>query len=521
MRRTRHNFFIILAIITFIPRLVSSQIPVPQNGIDAISAEEMLSHVTYLASDEMKGRDTPSPELDKCANFIADYFRAVGLKYVVNSNDNYQHFSLLKTRLAGEQKFSLIIDGVETTYQIKDDFVPLHLAANRTVTAPVVFAGYGISAPEYKYNDYESIDAKGKIVLVFTSEPQEKDSASVFNGIKETDHSKLNDKVINAIDHGAVGFIFVTNPNSRFRRPPNNWPSLMKSAPEDAIPFTLGEKEENKIVAVRIGKKLADDLMSVSGKTMEEIYQAIDNDLKPRSIELPGITASITTSLECDSFKTQNVIAFLEGSDPVLKHEIVVIGGHYDHVGTRNDTIVYNGADDNASGTAGVMAIARAFTSSEQRPRRSVLFMCFAGEEKGLFGSRYYTGTDPLFPIEKTVAMLNMDMICRNDTSAVIVYGGTRSPYLKEVVTKANENIKLKLDFNDDARVGGSDHVPFFRKDIPYLFFNTGMHADYHQPTDTVEKIDPEKMARIARVVFGSAWQLANMEEKPKLVEIK
>jgi Zn-dependent M28 family amino/carboxypeptidase len=272
---------------------------------------------------------------------------------------------------------------------------------------------------------------------------------------------------------------------------------------------------------VRIGKQLADDLISAAGKTMEEIHLAIDNDLKPISIDLPGVTASMTTSLECDSFKTQNVVAFLEGSDPNLKHEIVVIGGHYDHLGARNDTTIYNGADDNASGTAGVMAVAKAFASMKQRPLRSILFMCFAGEEKGLFGARYYAGTDPLFPIEKTVAMLNMDMIGRNDTSAVIVYGGTRCPDLKTVVMKANEKINLKLDFNDDSRVGGSDHVPFFRKNIPFLFFNTGTHVDYHQPTDTVEKINPEKMAQIARVVFASAWQVANMEEKPELIELK
>ena len=521
MNKIRSIISIIFAAFIVSIQFGFSQIPVPQKGIDAISAEEMLSHVTYLASDEMRGRDTPSPELDKCANYIANYFRSMGLEFVSNIKDNYQNFSLLKTRLAAEQQFSLTINGVEKIYQIKEDFVPLHLAANRTITAPVVFAGYGISAPEYKFDDYESIDATGKIVLVFTSEPQQKDSTSVFNGIKETDHSKLNDKVLNAIEHGAVGFIYVTNPNYRFRRPPNAWPSLMKSAPEDAIPLSLGEKEENKIVAVRIGKQLADDLMSASGKTMEEIHQAIDNDMRPRSMDLPGVTASISTSLECDSFRTQNVVAFLEGSDPELKHEIVVIGGHYDHVGARNDTTIYNGADDNASGTAGVMAVAKAFTNSKKRPLRSILFMCFAGEEKGLFGSRYYTGTNPLFPIEKTVAMLNMDMICRNDTSAVIVYGGIRSPDLKAAVTQANENINLKLDFSDDNRVGGSDHVPFFRKGIPFLFFNTGMHADYHQPTDTVEKINSEKMAQIARVVFASAWQVANMDEKPELIELK
>ena len=147
--------------------------------------------------------------------------------------------------------------------------------------------------------------------------------------------------------------------------------------------------------------------------------------------------------------------------------------------------------------------------------------MCYAGEEKGLFGSRYYVGTDPIFPIEKTIAMLNMDMIGRNDTSAVNAYGCTRSPEMKKLLLAANESVKLKFNFNDDKRVSGSDHVPFFRKDIPYLFVITGMHDDYHKPTDTVDKILSEKMAKVARVVFGCAWQLANMEGYPELVELK
>lgn len=498
-----------------------SQIPIPQQGLDAISADEMLAHVTFLASDEMMGRDTPSPGLDSCAVYIVKYLTALGLTEVATADKNFHYFSLLKTRLTEGQKFALSVNGVEKTYEIKTDFVPLHLAANREVTAPVVFAGYGITAPEYSYDDYQSIDTSGKIVLVFTSEPQEKDSTSVFNGTKETDHSKLNEKVLNAIDHGAAGFIFVTNPSHRFRRPPNPWPSLMRNAPEEAIPFTLGEKEENKIVAVRIGKQLAEEIMAASGKTMEEIYQSIDKNLKPQSLELPGVSATIATHLESDSFKTQNVIAFLEGSDPKLKNEIVIIGGHYDHLGVQNDTTIYNGADDNASGTSGVMAVAKAFTSCKQRPKRSVLFMCFAGEEKGLFGSRYYAGTDPLFPIENTVAMLNMDMIGRNDTSAVDISGCTRSPDLKEVFLKANEKIGLKVNFEYDKRIGGSDHASFFRKDIPFLAFHTGLHDDYHRPTDTVEKILPDKMAQIAKVVFASAWLIANMDGRPKLVEIK
>ncbi len=521
MKRGLYFAVSILISLIFSSQRSLAQISIPQQGLDAIIADEMLSHVKFLASDEMMGRDTPSPELDSCAVYIVNYFSSLGLQPVATADKNFHHFSLLKTRLAGEQKLTLTVNGLEKPYEIKTDFVPLYLAANREVKAPVVFAGYGITAPEYNYDDYQSIDVKEKIVLVFSSEPQEKDSTSIFNGIKETDHSKLNDKVLNAIDHGAIGFIFVTNPSHRFRRPPNPWPSLMKTAPEEAIPFTLGEKEENKIVGVRIGKQLADDMMSACGKTMEEIYQRIDQELKPQSIELPGVIATIATSLESDSFKTQNVVAFLEGSDPKLKNEIVIIGGHYDHLGARDDTTIYCGADDNASGTAGVIAVAKAFASCKERPKRSILFMCFAGEEKGLFGSRYYAGTDPLFPIENTVAMLNMDMIGRNDTSAVDVSGCTRSPDLKAVFLKANETINLKVNFEDDKRIGGSDHASFFRKNIPFLAFHTGLHADYHRTTDTAEKIIPQKMAKVAQAVFASAWLVANMEARPKLIEIE
>jgi len=519
-RQVRLFMLLLLTAAGFISN-VTSQILIPPAGLEAISADEMLSHVKLLASNEMKGRDTPSPELDSCANYIKNYFKSLGLKPITLKDNYYQDFFLLKTRLAGEQKFALSIKGVEKTYNIKDDFVPIYFAANREVTAPVVFAGYGITAAEHHYDDFQNIDVKGKIVLVFTNEPQEKDSTSLFNGVKETDHSKLSEKVLSAIDHGAVGFIAVTNPGHRFRRPPNPWPSLMRSAPEEAIPFTLGEKEQNKIVAVRIGKQLAEDLMSISGQTLEQIHQRIDNELKPQSMELPGVIATVATHLASDSFKTQNVVAFWEGADPKLKNEIVVIGAHYDHIGAKDDTTIYNGADDNASGTAGVMAVAKAFANCKGRPKRSILLMCFAGEEKGLFGSRFYAGTDPLFSIEKTVTMLNLDMIGRNDTSAVEVMGCTRSPDLKEVFLKANEAVNLKFKFSNDKRIGGSDHASFFRKDIPFLAFNTGTHEDYHRPTDTVEKIIPEKMAQVARVVFASAWLIANMEDRPKLVELK
>ncbi|MDZ7331982.1 MAG: M28 family peptidase [candidate division KSB1 bacterium] len=515
------RYFLLIVLLLFIGwGILLGQSVVPVAGLTAISGEEMLSHVKILAADEMRGRDTPSPELDSCAKYLQRYFISLGCQPVAEKRGYFQDFFLLKTRLAGEQKFLLSINGVEKHYAIKDDFVPIYFSASRQVTAPVVFAGYGITAPEYQYDDYQNIDAAGKIVLVFTEEPQERDSTSVFNGSKATDHSKLSEKALNAIDHGAVGLIVVTNPSHRFRRPPNPWPSLLRSAPEEAIPLTLGEKEQNKIVAVRIGKQLAEDLMSTLGRTMEQIHQQIDLELKPQSQLLPGIIATIATHLESDSLKTQNVIAFWEGADPQLKQELVVVGAHYDHIGARGDSVIYNGADDNASGTSGVLAVAKAFTECQQRPKRSVLFMCFAGEEKGLFGSRFYAASDPIFPLEHTVAMINLDMIARNDTSAVEVSGAVRSPEMKEIFLRANEQVKLHFKFSDDRRIGGSDHASFFRMNIPFLSFFTGMHDDYHQPSDTAEKIVPEKMAQVARAAFACAWLIANSDVRPKLVPL-
>ena len=498
------------------------KVSIPAAGLNAISPDTIYAHVAFLASDRMKGRNTPSPELDSCAHFIANYFKQCGLTSPSNAENYFQTVPLLRTRLDGKenQRFILSINGTKTIPQIKNDFVPLHLSANREITAPVVFVGFGITAPEYHYDDYIAIDVKGKIVMAFSHEPQEKDTTSVFNGAKPTEHSKLINKVLNAIDHGAVGFIYVTNPGHRFRRPPNYWQSLLKRQPRGAIPLTLGEKQENKIVAVRVGKKLAESLFSVSEKTMKEIYQEINVSFRPQSFELKGVKVSLMTRLSYEQLSTQNVVGFWEGSDPQFKNEIIVIGAHYDHLGAKNDSIIYNGADDNASGTAGVLAVAKAFSCSPFRPKRSILFITFAGEEKGLFGSRYYVGTEPLFPLKNTIAMINLDMIGRNDTSAVKIYGADSSPELKETFLNVNQTVKLHYTFASLKKLRGSSDHQFFRKnEIPYLFFFTGLHQDYHKPTDTVDKILPQKIANIVKAVFGVTWLIGNSEKRPQFIK--
>jgi hypothetical protein len=493
---------------------------VPEESLLSITPQEMKAHVYYLASDNMKGRNTPSPELDTCASYIAKQFLSYGLTPVGSDGSYLQSFNLLRTQLAEPNTITLQTPAKKTDYKLKLDFVPLHITANRKVTdLPVVFAGYGITAPEYNYDDYADFDVKGKIVVIFTNEPQEKDTTSVFMGRKTTDYSKLRIKVGNAMDHGAAGLLLVSTPIRRFRKPPNPWPSLMRTPPKNAVPMTLEEKADKKIVCLQIGRKLVDNLLEGSGRTLENLHNEIDETLIPQSIELPGKRVTIETSLAADKARTQNVVGFWEGHDPELRDEIVVIGAHYDHVGVANDSI-YNGADDNASGTAGVMEIAEAFTISKIKPKRSLLFIAFAGEEKGLFGSRYYTD-DPIFPIENVVAMLNLDMISRNDTNEVAIVGANTSPDLKEINEKCNEKVGITLLYDSDSFFMNSDHYPFYKKNIPVLFYFSKPTPDLHQPSDDPEKIIPEKMATIGKLVFSTAWTVSNRKEKPNFVKLQ
>ncbi len=487
--------------------------------MDSITPQEMKAHVYYLASDEMRGRNTPSPELDTCAAYIAREFTSYGLEPVDPEKSYFQTFFVLQVCLSEPNSLTLTAPEGEKPYRIKHDFVPLHVTANRKISAPIIFAGYGITASEYDYDDYSTIDAEGKIVLIFTHEPQERDTASVFNGRRATEHSKLRVKVENAIDHGAVGLLLVSTPLYRFRRPSNPWPSLMRRPPQDGVPLSLEQKVEKKIVCMQIGKQLVNDLLEGTETTLEELHQKIDETLTPQSFGIQGKTISMETTLEAERFQTQNVVGLWPGSDPDLQDEYIVIGAHYDHVGVHNDSI-YNGADDNASGTAGVMEIAEAFTKCTTRPKRSVLFMTFSGEEKGFFGSRHYT-ENPILPLENTVAMLNMDMISRNDSNEVAVLGTPTSVDLKAINEKANETIGMTLAYDQEQYFLQSDHYSFYRKDIPVLFYNSKDTPDLHRPSDDPEKTIPEKMAKIGRLVFSTAWIVANQTERPNFTKVR
>jgi len=496
----------------------------PREALEAIRAVDIRQHINFLAADSLKGRDTPSPELERAAEYIAAEFKRLGLKPVQGSHFN--NFNLSIIRLGQENALTVTAGDREVAYTIKQDFMPFDMTASKLAAAPLVFAGYGVTAPEYGYDDYTGLEVKGKIVLALRHEPGEKDPASPFAGEKETSHSQVSTKVQNAIDHGAAGLLIVNDPANHRSLAPRGfpWPSLFDGIPDDALPLTLALAEKEKIPVVQVGETVIQQIFG-SVDTLRSWQQEIDRTRQPQSLALANVQVKLQTSTETTLQPTRNVIGLIEGVDPKLKNELVVIGAHYDHVGFKKqhgegEDYIFNGADDNASGTSAVLAIAKAFSASKKKPKRSVLLMTFAGEEKGLFGSRAYV-EQPLWSLENTVAMLNLDMVGRNAPDSVSVGGVTRSPDLIKINEEENAAVGLTLDYSVEQYHHRSDQYNFARKKIPFLFYFTGVHADYHQVGDHPEKINEHKIARIATLAFRVAWRVANSDARYRLVEPK
>jgi hypothetical protein len=484
----------------------------PSSGLDRILQENVRRDIFYLASDSMKGRDTPSPELDTAAAYIAAAFARAGLRPVDGSY--YQRVPLAIVSLSEPNALRIRRGAGERAWEIKTDFTPFEMTATRSVRASLVFAGYGITAPEYKYDDYAGINATGKIVVVLRHEPGEEDSGSVFMGKRATDYSGVATKVRIAREHGAIGVLVMTDPLNHTSLAPRGfpWPSLSRIIPKDALALTLGAEESTKVPVVHIGAAVIEQLFG-SVDSLRALQAAIDRETAPRSYAIEGTDAYVETSTDRKDMSARNVVGIMPGSDPRHRDETVIIGAHYDHVGYRRDHVpgeryIFNGADDNASGTCALLAVAAGLGGLPSAPRRSVFCIAFAGEEKGLFGSEYYARA-PLLPLKNTVAMLNMDMVGRNHPDSLQLIGTEGSPELAAIVREENRHEGF-IVAETKLVSGGSDHMSFMKRKIPNLFFTTGLEEVYHTVNDRPELIDTRKVARVARLVFLTAYRIAN-----------
>ena len=504
-------------------------------GAAAITAAGLKGDVFFLAADEMRGRDALSHEGRIAANYIASEFMRLGLKPIGDAGTYFQNFPMTAAAIDREKTALVVHWGAASkTFTYGADFEPYGQSNSpMTLTAPLVFAGYGISAPEYSYDDFAGFDVSGKIVLVLTHEPQEHDPASPFKGKWNTFHAYNRHKIENIRKHGAAAVLIVDEWTPD--RPPMT-PSGPRPVGQPNYALANGFLD---IPEFTISRQAADDILKPSGNTIEQLKEAIDHTGHPASEALTStgpagqqipILVSINKALgERRVVQTRNVVGLLEGTDPQLKAEVVAVTAHYDHVGVSGDRI-YHGADDNASGTAGVLEIARAFANGAARPKRSVLFAVFEAEERGLLGAYAYVA-HPIVPLDKTVAVLNMDMIGRDEDSptwnthpadnlnGVNIVGTLYSPDLRKIIERENAAVGLKLDYKTDgddreAWFARSDHFPFAEHDVPMVLFNTGEHPDYHTEHDTWDRLHYEKMEKIVRLIYLTAWDVAASGEK-------
>lgn len=507
-------------------------------GFNAIRARNMRADLTFLASDALEGRMSLQRGSDAAIQFVAAEFAKAGLQPLVD-NSYLQEVELIEYR-ADTRRMGIMLKRGERAEQFSyiKDFIG-SFPHELTLVAPVVFAGYGITAPEFGYDDYAGLDAKGKIVLLFDHEPQENEPKSVFNGLGNTRHANSRLKVLNAQRHGAVGVLLVSEPN---RKHPSSQERLAR-IPGIMERFTRNAQQaladsETKIPLLTVNDALAAKLLEPTGKKPAELQSAIDTQLKPQSQALADTTVEMRiVNADHRRAVSHNVIGLIEGSDPQLKQETIVFSSHYDHDGIR-DGQIFHGADDNGSGTVGVIELARAFAANPVKPKRSLLFASFAAEERGLLGSYYYVA-HPLRPIETTRAVINFDMIGRNeapstqtdglieiaaDTSNELnLIGAINSPEYRAVVERENRATGLKLNYkwDDDAALNvfqRSDQFPFALRDIPALWWFTGFHPDYHQPTDTVERINFVKMEKIVKLAYLSGWAFADAARSPQFL---
>jgi hypothetical protein len=507
------------------------------DGLNRIQASSMKADLTFLASDALEGRMSLQRGSDVAIEWIASEFARAGLRPLAGGTF-LQKVPLIEYRVdRQESRLEVNVGGRSQTFRFPE--ASGAFPEDVDVTAPVMFAGFGITAPELHYDDYAGVDARGKIVLIFDHEPQENDSKSIFNGRGNTRYAGTFVKVSNAQAHGAKGVLIVAEPN---RRHPSNQERMARIAGSQQrmsrMPSQALADGALRIPMFSIGDAVAAELLAASGKKAAELHTSIDRDLKPVSMALPGTEASLHVVLsERRRGTSDNVIGMVEGSDPALKDETVIFSAHYDHDGIAANGIMH-GADDNGSGTVGVVALARAFAANPIKPRRTVVFAIFAAEERGLLGSYYYVA-HPLRPIETTRAVINFDMIGRNETESeqtkgliaiapdtsndLNLVGTNYSPDYRAVVEKANDSVGLRLDYKWDEEPAlnvffRSDQYPFVLKDVPAIWWFTGFHPDYHQTTDMVDRINFPKMEKIVKLAYLAGFDFADAATPPRFV---
>jgi hypothetical protein len=566
--------------------MVEKTQPVPENlktGFDSINGKDAMNHLKFLSSDALEGRETGSNGYQVAAEYVATMFAIWGLKPAGDMPPPPSRRSFFSQRRTTSKSTRSYLQNVELKEYlesegsahaawregnklksksfIQDVDYQYRSRESQILSAPVVFVGYGISEKSLKFDEYKGVDVKGKIVMMLSEYPGKGDPDSPFvkgklkekydpprSPFRRRSRFSSNPKTKLAKEKGAVAIIMVEN------SPQKNGDVAKRVLDSQRInderPIFPGKRRQFSLLqswqgmpfatlpTVRVSRQMAEEILKLSNQNLDSLKQKIGKNLKPSSMELKGVTFTVKSKVRTKLVRSPNVLGYIEGSDPELKKEVIVIGGHLDHLGKRGEYI-FNGADDNGSGSVGVMEVAEAFALNPEKPKRSILFALWTGEEKGLLGSRYYV-SNPYFPIDKTVANINLDMLSREwdkqrlqmmsrfmgiklpdekqkkiDTSNFISLSfDANSPDIKTILKENNQYVGLTIMLRPTKSImrggGGSDHMPFAMKKIHWAFFMAGMTEDYHQPSDTIDKVSEKLMKSITRLVYLTAFSLAN-----------
>jgi len=535
-----------------LPAVLAAQTPAASRApaSDVITIPKMRADLEFLAGDALRGRLTDTPENAIALEWVASRFKWLGLEPMGANGTYFLPYGLSIGSLgSGNNELGVVRGDQVVAYDRTTGFYPHRYSASATAAGDLVFAHFGIAAEPLGYNDLSG-DVRGKVLLVLEHEPGENDSTSAFDGIVTSEYTNPLKKALAAQSRGAAAVLFVTDVQNHqaaqsFEAASRGyWPAQ----PPRLLPYTLAAWADKLTIPVgQISVGLADSLVRATGRSLADLARAAESARGSAPVPVSGVRVTVATSVVRRTVPDRNVLAAIEGSDPRLRNEWIVINAHPDHNGAVGDTI-YHGADDNASGVAGLLAVAEAYAKAAaagQRPRRSILFAAFNSEERGpLMGAWGYTEA-PSVPLDRTIAMINMDMIGRNEEvpenggarfrglpvqtgesnrNSTTLLGWSRST-LTAAVERANARYKLTLKKNYDNNASQllrrSDSWPFLQHGVPAIWFHNGLHPDYHLTSDTADRINYEKMERIVKLVHQLSWDLAQAASRPSLTGVR
>ncbi len=489
---------------------------------NAASEARMRKDIFFLASDECEGRGVTTKGINLAADYIAAEFKKAGLKPAGPDGSYFQPFTIYGTSERSSPNALVLTGplGQQITLKAGQQFEPLAFSHSGKIDgAPLVFAGYGVTAPDPEYDDFQGLDVAGKVIVVLRKTPRPDNKDAPFAGADLDQYQSLEHKMLNAEKHHAAGVILVNDASTA-------------RGGDKLIPFQyLARAGGYALPAVNLRRSVLDSMLQSSlGTTLADLERDIDRTLTPHSHALDGWSVGLEVNVKRNDIAAKNIVCFLEGDGPHAR-ETVVIGAHYDHLGrgefgslARGSKAIHHGADDNASGTTTLMELARRLAQVPHRGRRLV-FIAFSGEERGLLGSAYYCKR-PLFPLADTVAMVNLDMVgrLRSDKETgkdkLQIEGVGTAKDFSALIDDLNKGFDFKLQ-KSPGGFGPSDHASFYAHNIPVLFFFTGDHPDYHRPSDTADKINVAGMRRVADMAQELVLRLAGAPERPEYVKVR